>query len=87
MYAVVTTNDITDREAADTTVVERVIPMVKQEPGFVGGYWVRFDGGHDTSAVAFEMEEQARSGAPEVGSGAPGVTCTNLMVGDLLGHA
>jgi heme-degrading monooxygenase HmoA len=87
MYAVVTTDDITDRTAADKTVVEQVMPMVKQAPGFVGGYWVRFDGGQGASVVVFETEEQARAGAPKVGGGAPGVTFTNVMVGEVAGHA
>jgi hypothetical protein len=37
--------------------------------------------------VVFETEEQARAGAPEVGSGAPGVTFTNVMIGEVAGHA
>ena len=44
MYAVVATVDITDGEAATKALVEQVIPMVKQAPGFVGGYWVRLNG-------------------------------------------
>jgi hypothetical protein len=87
MFAVVTTENVTDREAADKTVVEQVLPMVKQAPGFVGGFWVRFDGGHGTSVVAFETEEQARAGAPAVGGGSSGVTFTNVMVGEVVGHA
>jgi hypothetical protein len=43
MYAVMTTVDITDGEAATKALAEQVIPMVKQAPGFVGGYWVRWE--------------------------------------------
>jgi hypothetical protein len=87
MYAVVTTVDITEREAADKALVEQVIPMVRQAPGFVGAFWVRLDAGHGTSVVVFETEEQARAGAPEVGSGMPGVTFTSVEFGQVVGHA
>jgi hypothetical protein len=87
MYAVVTTDDITDRETADQMLREQVIPMVKQAPGFVGGFWVRFDRGRGTSVVVFETEEQARAGAPEVGGVSPGMTFTNVMLGEVAAHA
>jgi hypothetical protein len=87
VYAVVATVDITDSEVAMTALADQVIPMVKQAPGFVGGYWVRLDEGHGTSVVVFETEEQARSGAPEVGGGSPGVTFTSVMFGEVAGHA
>lgn len=87
MYAVVATVDITDSGAATKTLAEQVIPMVKQAPGFVGGYWVRLDDSHGTSMVVFDTEEQARSGAPEVGGGSPGVTFTSVMFGEVVGHA
>jgi heme-degrading monooxygenase HmoA len=87
MYAVVATVDITDGEVAMTALAEQVIPMVKQAPGFVGGYWVRIDEGHGTSVVVFETEEQARAGAPEVGGGSPGVTFTSVTFGEVAGNA
>lgn len=87
MYAVVATVDITDSEAATKTLDEQVIPMVKQAPGFVGGYWVRLDEGHGSSVVVFQTEEQARAGAPEIGGGPPGVTFTSVMFGEVAGHA
>jgi hypothetical protein len=87
MYAVVATVDITDIGAATKALAEQVIPMVKQAPGFVGAYWVRLDDSHGTSMVVFETEEQARSGAPEVGGGSPGVTFTSVMFGEVVGHA
>ncbi len=87
MYAVVSTVDITDGEAATKALAEQVIPMVKEAPGFVGAYWVRLDDGHGTSVVVFETEEQARARAPEVGGGTPGVTFTSVMFGEVAGHA
>jgi hypothetical protein len=87
MWAIVTTEDVTDREGADQMLREQTIPMVKQAPGFVGAFWVRFDGGHGTSVVVFETEARARAGAPEVGGGSSGVTFTNVMVGEVAAHA
>ena len=87
MYAVVATVDITDSEAAAKGLDEQVIPMVKQAPGFVGGYWVQLDEGHGTSVVVFDTEEQARAGAPTVGGGMPGVTFTSVAFGEVAGHA
>jgi hypothetical protein len=87
MYAVVATVDITDSESATRALAEQVIPMVKQAPGFVGGYWVQLDEGHGTSVVVFETEEQARSGAPKVGAGPSGVTFTSVQFGEVAGHA
>jgi hypothetical protein len=87
MYAVVAMVNITDNEAAANTLTEQVIPMVKQAPGFVGAYFVQLDERHGTSVVVFESEEQARAGAPEVGGGSPGVTFTNVMFGEVVGHA
>jgi heme-degrading monooxygenase HmoA len=87
MYAVVATVDITDSEAALKQLAEQVVPTVKQAPGFVDGYWVRLDDHHGTSVVVFETEEQARAGAPEMGSESPGVTFTSVTVGEVVGHA
>jgi hypothetical protein len=87
MYAVVASVDITDGEVAMKALAEQVVPGVKQAPGFVAGYWIRLDEGHGTSVVVLETEEQARTGAPEVGGGSPGVTFTSVTVGEVVGHA
>jgi hypothetical protein len=87
MFAVVVSVEVTDREAAGNQLEEQVIPMIKQAPGFVAGYWVAHDEGHGTSVVVFETEEQARAGAPEVGGGSPGVTFTDVKFGEVIAHA
>jgi heme-degrading monooxygenase HmoA len=87
MYAVEATVDITDGEAAMKGLAEQVVPMVKQAPGFVSGYWVRLDESHGTSIIVFETEEQARTGAPEVGGESPGVVFTSVTFGEVAGHA
>lgn len=87
MYAVVATVAITDSEVAVSALADQVVPMVKQAPGFVSGYWIQLDEGHGTSVVVFETEDLARAGAPEVGGGSPGVTFTSVMFGEVVGHA
>jgi hypothetical protein len=87
MFAAIAKVDITDGEVAVTALSEQVIPGVKQAPGFVGGYWVLLDEGHGMSVVVFETEEQARTGAPEVGGESPGVAFTSVTFGEVVGHA
>jgi hypothetical protein len=87
MYAAIATVDITDGEAATSALADQVIPMVKQAPGFVAGYWILLDEGHGTSIVICETEEQVRAGAPEVGASSPGVTFTGVTFGEVVGHA
>lgn len=36
-----------------------VLPLVKQSPGLVAGYWFEPQGGHGWSIVVFESEEAA----------------------------
>ena len=38
-----------------------VLPLVKQAPGLVGGYWFEPQGGHGWSVVVFESEEAANA--------------------------
>ena len=38
-----------------------VLPLVKQAPGLVGGYWFEPQGGHGWSVVVFETEEAANA--------------------------
>src|SRR6202161_1639540 len=40
---------------------EEVVPMARQQAGFVGGYWIQLDGDHGTSIELFESEGQARA--------------------------
>ena len=70
MHAVLTTVKISDPGSATSELTEKVVPAVKQAPGFVAGYWTRSD---DTgvSLVVFESEEQANAAAERVPSGVP----------------
>jgi len=47
-----------------------VLPMVKQAPGIIAGYWLAPQGGHGFGITLFESEEAAR-GAAEMAQKAP----------------
>lgn len=54
-------------EEAQAQLESNVIPMVKQSPGVVSGYWMRSsDGQQGSSVVLFENEEAARGAADMV---------------------
>jgi hypothetical protein len=49
-------------EEGRTELETNVVPMVKQAPGVVAGYWTQSpDGNHGYSMVLFESEENARA--------------------------
>jgi quinol monooxygenase YgiN len=54
-------------EEAQAQLDGTVVPMVKQAPGVISGYWMRSsDGRHGSSVVLFENEEAARAAADMV---------------------
>jgi hypothetical protein len=87
MHAVVVDVEIHDPEQARKGLEEQVLPMIKNAPGFVAGYWIRLDDGHGTSIVVFETKEGALAGAPKQGGGSPGVTFTRVVDGEVLASA
>ena len=51
-------------EEAQAQLESNVVPVVKQSPGVISGYWMRSsDGQHGSSVVLFENEEAARAAA------------------------
>jgi hypothetical protein len=51
-------------EEAQAQLETNVVPLVKQAPGVVAGYWMRSsDGLHGSSVLLFENEETARAAA------------------------
>jgi hypothetical protein len=40
-----------------------VLPMVKQSPGLISGFWMAPQGGQGVAVVLYETEEAARSAA------------------------
>jgi hypothetical protein len=64
MHAVVTHVSITDYEAAQKMLHSDVIPMSKQAPGFVAGWWLAPSNGKSGDGMAvevFESEDAAKS--------------------------
>jgi hypothetical protein len=86
MWAVVVDVDISDVAAAVQGVNERVIPFVRDAPGFVAGYWIKLDDTHGTSVAVFETESQAQATVPSEDAPSPGVNLTSIKVGEVIGH-
>ena len=86
MHAVVADVEIHDRDEARKGL-EHVLPMIKEAPGFVAGYWIHLDATHGTSVVVFDTKEQALAGAPVEGDSSPGVTFTRVVDGEILASA
>jgi hypothetical protein len=86
MHAVVANVEISDPEAAEKELRERVVPMVKQAPGLVGAYWIQLTDATGVSVVVFETEEQARATAPQPGPGGQGVTFTSVEMGEVIAN-
>ena len=91
MHAVVTRVSVEDSPEATEFLRERIVPGVKQAPGFVAGYWVRLEGGDEgTSVIAFESEDNAREAAARIEEGVgqnPGVTLKSVTVGEVVANA
>jgi hypothetical protein len=69
MHAIVVTVAIADYEAARQQLHERVIPAVKQMPGFVSGYWLAPKEGKGLSIAVFDSEEHANAMAAQLRDG------------------
>ncbi len=92
MYAVVVRVSIGDRERAEQGLREQVIPMVRQAPGFVAGYWTRGESGNDgLSMILLESEDAARQAAERLQSGGgvvpETVTLESVEVREVVEHA
>jgi hypothetical protein len=91
MHAIVVTVKISDYESARQQLHERVIPNVKQMPGFVGGYWLAPSDGKGLSVVAFDTEEHAKSMATQLRDGSlptpDSVTVDSVEVREVAGNA
>jgi hypothetical protein len=89
MWAVVITVDINDLAKAKQSLDEELVPMVRQQAGFVGGYWIHLDGDRGTSVELYESESHARDAFPEGGppASSPGVTITGIEFGEVIAHA
>jgi hypothetical protein len=90
MWAVVIRVDIKDLAEAKRALDEEVVPMARQQSGFLGGYWIQLDDDRGTSVELYESESQARDAFPVGGELPPsslGVTITGVELGEVLAHA
>ena len=62
--------NIKDVEDGLSELREKVVPQVKQAPGFVAGYWTRKDN-TGLSMVVFESEDAAKAASEQIPSGIP----------------
>jgi hypothetical protein len=72
MYAVITTVEITDYGKAQKMLHSDVIPMTKQAPGFVTGWWLTPKNGNSGEGMSFEVfesEDDAKSYAQRLEAG------------------
>ena len=87
MHAVVVRVSISDVEANENALRERVVPQVSQTPGFVAGYWTRKDTG-GLSMVVFESEDAATGFRDRLKDIVPeGVTLEDAEVREVVAHA
>jgi hypothetical protein len=87
MHAVVVRVSISDVEANENALRERVVPQVSQTPGFVAGYWTRKDTG-GLSMVVFESEDAANGFRDMLKDIVPeGVTLEGAEVREVVAHA
>lgn len=90
MHAVVVGVSISgdaDPQQVTTQLREEIVPRISQLPGFVGGYWVRLEGGNQGRAVIVFDSEDAARGAKEQVQPAPGVTLDSAEVGEVVANA
>ena len=89
MHAVLVQVTINDREEATARLRNEIVPMVKQAPGFVAGYWVRVNG-QGRGTIVFESEEAARAVADRINEGRMSgeeVTLDSVDVGEIVESA
>ena len=89
MHAVVVRVSISDREAAERTLNEEVVPRVSQAPGFQAGYWTWKDN-TGLSMVIFDSEEAATQAADQVRAmiqDRPAVSLINEEVREVVAQA
>jgi hypothetical protein len=86
MHAVVTRVTIKDRDAAQSTLRDEVVPRVAGSPGFVAGYWVQVAEDKGSAVIVFESEEAARTAAERL-QPPPAVTFDSVEVGEVVANA
>lgn len=85
MHAVTIKVEILDRERAEQDLQEHVVPMAKQAPGFVAGYWLSPADGLGWSLLFFESEAAATAAVADIRErpGRPDAPARITDIGDL----
>lgn len=86
MHAVVVKVRIHDQANAEKGLREEVVPMTKQAPGFLSGYWARKDDS-GMAFVLFESEEAAQNFSEQVTRPADQVNIEDVEVREVVVHA
>jgi hypothetical protein len=87
MHAVLVRSTIHDREEATNFLREQAIPRFSQAPGFLGGQWVRLEGGSGTGMVTFASEAAAQAAVELLRNNPPpesAVTLDTVEVGEVV---
>jgi hypothetical protein len=91
MHAVTIRVEILDREQSEHDLKEHVVPMARQAPGFVAGYWLAPSDGMGWSLMMFESEEAAKAAVAEIKArpGRPDAPAKITDIGDVrvIAHA
>jgi len=87
MHAVVINVTINDREAANNSLNNEVVPRVSGAPGFVAGYWVDVGDNKGASVIVFESEDAAKGVAGQIQAPGDFVTFDSVQVGEVVAHA
>jgi heme-degrading monooxygenase HmoA len=91
MHAVITRVSVQEAREATDFLRERIVPAIKQAPGFVAGYWVRLEGGDEgCSTIVFESEDAARQASAQIRGNVeqnPGLTLHSVTVGEVVANA
>ena len=89
MHAVVVRVTISDRQAAERTLNQDVVPRVSQAPGFQTGYWTWKDN-TGLSMIIFDSEDNAKQAADQVRTmiqNRPAVSLINEEVREVVAQA
>jgi hypothetical protein len=87
VHAVVVKVKVNDPEAAQTVLLEQVVPRVSQAAGFIAGYWTRKDNA-GLSMIIFDSEDAANQASKQVPSMIPdSVTLDGVEVREVVAHA
>lgn len=88
MHAVVVEVSINDADDARQELSNRVIPMIRQAPGFVSGVWYVAGEDKGRSVVVFETEEGANAAADMIrGNARAAVTMDDVSVREVVATA